>query len=153
MSTVIAPGTVIRGTIESQCNVEVYGEVQGDITTAKDLKLQGSVQGNATGGNIAVSGLQMVGNLSAAGVATIDADSEVEGDVEAESMRLNGRIWGNVNVTTHLALESSAVIVGHVAAERLSMDEGAIIQGEVLIGKKMLPPKRPRSSDEEQTQG
>lgn len=68
-------------------------------------------------------------------------------------MRLNGRIWGNVNVTTHLALESSAVIVGHVAAERLSMDEGAIIQGEVLIGKKMLPPKRPRSSDEEQTQG
>lgn len=60
MSTVIAPGTVIRGTIESQCNVEVYGEVQGDITTAKDLKLQGSVQGNATGGNIAVSGLQLV---------------------------------------------------------------------------------------------
>lgn len=148
-STIIASGTVIRGTIDSQCNVEVYGELQGDVTTAKDLKLQGSIQGNAAGGNVEISDLQMVGNISASGVATIDAGSAIEGDVAAESMRLNGHIWGNVRVTSLLALEEGAVIVGQVTAERLAMEEGAVIQGEVLIGKKMLPPKRPASSGED----
>ncbi len=148
-STIIAPGTVIRGTIQSECSVEVYGEVQGDITTAKDLKLNGKIQGNATGGDVEVSGLQMVGNIVATGVATMDSSSEVEGDVTAESMTLNGRIWGNVHVSTRLSMESSAVISGHVSAEKLSVDEGAVIQGEILIGKKMLPPKRSKSSGED----
>ena len=149
LATVIAPGTIIRGTIESECSVEVYGEVQGDISTTKDLKLRGKIQGNATGGNVEVAGLQMVGNIIASGNATMDADSEVEGDVTAESMTLNGRIWGNVHVSSRLSLESSAVISGHVSADKLSVDEGAVIQGEVLIGKKMLPPKRSKSSGQD----
>lgn len=148
-TTVIAPGTIIRGTVESEGSVEVYGEVQGDITTVKDLTLKGKVQGNATGGNVDASGLQMVGNIVASGIAAIDSGSEVEGDVAAESMTLNGRIWGDVKVSTLLSLESSAVISGHVSADKLSVSEGAIIQGEILIGKKMLPPKRSRSASEE----
>lgn len=148
-TTVIAPGTIIRGTVESEGSVEVYGEVQGDITTVKDLTLKGKVQGNATGGNVEASGLQMVGNIVASGIAAIDSGSEVEGDVAAESMTLNGRIWGDVKVSTLLSLESSAVISGHVSADKLSVSEGAIIQGEILIGKKMLPPKRSRSASEE----
>lgn len=149
LTTIIAPGTIIRGTVESECSVEVYGEVQGDITTAKDLTLKGKIQGNATGGNVEVSGLQMVGNIVAAGIATMDSSSEVEGDVTAGSMTLNGRIWGDVKVSALLSLESCAVISGHVSAEKLTVDEGAIIQGEILIGKKMLPPKRSKSGSEE----
>lgn len=147
--TIIAPGTIIRGTVESECSVEVYGEVQGDVSTAKDLKLKGKIQGNATGGNVEVSGLQMVGNIVANGIATMDSGSEIEGDVTAESMTLNGRIWGDVKVSALLSLESSAVISGHVSAEKIAVDEGAIIQGEVLIGKKMLPPKRSKPASEE----
>lgn len=147
--TVIAPGTIVRGTVESEGSVEVYGEVQGDITTVKDLTLKGKVQGNAMGGNVDASGLQMVGNIVASGIATIDSGSEVEGDVAAESMTLNGSIWGDVKVSPLLSLESSAVISGYVSADKLSVSEGAIIQGEILIGKKMLPPKRSKSVSEE----
>lgn len=149
-TTVIAPGTIIRGTVESEGNVEVYGEVQGDITTAQDLTLKGKVLGNATGGNVEASGLQMVGNIVASGIATIDSGSEVEGDVTVESMTLNGKIWGDVKVSTLLSLESSAVISGHVSADKLAVSEGAIIQGEILIGKKMLPPERSKSVHEEE---
>lgn len=90
--TIIAPGTVIRGSVESDCNVEVYGEVQGDIVTTRDLKLKGKIQGNATGGNVELSGIHMVGDITAAGIATMDATSEVEGDVTAQSVILNGKI-------------------------------------------------------------
>lgn len=147
--TIIAPGTVIRGSIESNCDIEMYGEVQGDIVTTKDLKLRGKIHGNATGGNVELSGIQMVGNVVAAGIATMDANSEVEGDVTANSVILNGKIWGNVQVSSRLALESSAVICGHVSAEKLSVDEGAIIQGEIFIGKNAVPPKKEKRAGEE----
>lgn len=150
--TIIAPGTVIRGSVESDCNVEVYGEVQGDIVTTRDLKLKGKIQGNATGGNVELSGIHMVGDITAAGIATMDATSEVEGDVTAQSVILNGKIWGDVLVSNRLSLESSAVICGHVSAEKLSVDEGAVIQGEVLIGKNVAPPRRGKPAGEEKSQ-
>ena len=142
LTTIIAPGTIIRGSVESSTSMELYGEVQGDIVTTKDLKLKGKIQGNATGGNVELYSIHMVGNVTASGTAMLDSESEVEGDVTAESLVLNGKIQGDVQVSKRLSLEGSAVIVGRVAAERLSVDEGAIIQGEVLIGKSVLPPKQ-----------
>lgn len=142
LTTIIAPGTIIRGSVESNTSMELYGEVQGDIVTTKDLKLKGKIQGNATGGNVELYSIHMVGNVTASGTAMLDSESEVEGDVTAESLILNGKIQGDVQVSKRLALEGSAVIVGRVAAERLSVDEGAIIQGEILIGKSVLPPKQ-----------
>lgn len=59
--SIIAPGTIVRGSIESECDLECYGEVQGDIVTTKDLRLRGKVQGNATGDNIELRGIRMVG--------------------------------------------------------------------------------------------
>lgn len=147
-TTIIAPGTVIRGSVDSECDVEVYGEVQGDITTTRDLRLKGTVRGNATGENVDLAGTQMVGNIVASGATTMDAASEVEGDVTAQSMVLDGKVWGNVKVADRLALERNAVICGHVSADKLAVDEGAIIQGEILIGKTMLPPKREKSGEE-----
>lgn len=142
LTTIIAPGTIIRGSVESDTSMELYGEVQGDIVTTKDLKLKGKIQGNATGGNVELYSIHMVGNITASGTAMLDAESEVEGDVTAESLILNGKIKGDVQVSKRLSLEGSAEICGRVAAERLSVDEGAIIQGEILIGKSVLPPKQ-----------
>lgn len=142
LTTIIAPGTIIRGSVESDSSMELYGEVQGDIITTKDLKLKGKIQGNATGGNVELYSIHMVGNVTASGTAMLDAESEVEGDVKAESLILNGKIRGDVQVSKRLSLEGSAIICGRVAAERLSVDEGAIIQGEILIGKSELPPKQ-----------
>lgn len=148
-ATIIAPGTIVRGSVESECDVEVYGEVQGDIISAKDLKLKGKIRGNATGGNVELSGLLMVGNIVATGVATMDSTSEVEGDVTAKTVIMDGKIWGNVQVSDLLSLERNAVICGRVFAEKLSVDEGAVIQGEILIGKSMLPPKKEHPAAEE----
>ena len=142
LTTIIAPGTVIRGSVESNTSMELYGEVQGDIVTTKDLKLKGKIQGNATGGNVELYSIHMVGNVTASGTAMLDSESEVEGDVTAESLILNGKIQGDVQVSKRLSLEGSAIVIGRVAADRLSVDEGAIIQGEVLIGKSVLPPKQ-----------
>lgn len=148
LTTIIAPGTVIRGSVESNSNMELYGEIQGDIVTTKDLKLRGKIQGNATGCNVELYNIHMLGNLTASENATMDSESEIEGDVTADSLTLNGKVWGDIRVSQRLVLESSAVVCGRVAAERLSVDDGAIIQGEVLIGQSVLPPKQPSAQGE-----
>lgn len=118
--------------------MELYGELQGDITTTKDLKLKGKIRGNAAGCNVELHSIHMVGNITASGRATLDAGSEVEGDVTAESVTLNGKVQGNVQVSKRLSLESEAVICGRVSADKLSVEEGAIIQGEIQIGKNLM---------------
>lgn len=140
-TTIIAAGTIVRGSIESDCDVEMYGEIQGDIFTAKDVKLKGKIRGNVTGGNVDLHSIRMVGNVISSGNATLDADSEVEGDVIAESAVLNGNIRGNVQVAKRLSLASNAVICGYVSANKLIVEEGAVIHGEILIGKNMISPK------------
>ena len=140
-TTIIAAGTIVRGSIESDCDVEMYGEIQGDIVTAKDVKLRGKIRGNVTGGNVELHSIRMVGNVISTGNATLDADSEVEGDVIAESAVLNGNIRGNVQVAKRLSLASNAVICGYVSANKLTVEEGAVIHGEILIGKNMISPK------------
>lgn len=142
--SIIAPGTVVRGSIESDCDLECYGEIQGDIVTSRNLQLKGKVCGNATGDNVDLRGVHMVGNVVAAGTATLDAGSEVEGDVTADSVVMNGKIQGNVQVSKCLSMESDAVICGRVTADKLSVDEGAVIQGEIFIGASMLPSKTGR---------
>jgi cytoskeletal protein CcmA (bactofilin family) len=140
-ATIISVGTVIQGTVYCEGNLELYGEVQGDINGSKDLKLQGKLNGAASGINVTLNGLQMTGDLHASGVAQVSEGSVVEGDVDAESLVLNGRVNGNVQVNTRLHLKSNGFIRGAVTAARLMVEEGAEIQGEIHIGtpQKELP--------------
>ena len=55
---------------------------------------------------------------------------------------LQWKNWDNVQVASRLALENNAIICGHVSAEKRAVDEGAVIQGEILISKSAVPPKR-----------
>lgn len=133
--TFIAAGTVIHGSIETEGDLELYGEVQGNITGKEDLKLRGKLTGNATGKNIEMSGMKMEGNLTASGMAHVDEGSILIGNLQAEELTLNGRIKGDVVVRQRLAMQNQAVIAGRVTAGKLSVAEGAILQGEIRIAQ------------------
>ena len=133
-ATVIAAGTVIQGTVQCGENLELYGEVQGDITGQKDLKLQGRLKGGAVGVNVVLHSLHMEGNLCASGTVEVDENSVIEGDIQAVSLTLNGKVKGNVHVSERLHLEARSAVSGSVTAAKLMVEEGAVIQGEVHIG-------------------
>ena len=55
------------------------------------------------------------------------------GDMEVSSLILHGSVTGEVIVTGHCELKSTASLTGHLVANRLIMHEGATLVGEVAI--------------------
>ena len=63
----------------------------------------------------------------------IDAQAVVSGDLAAGELELAGKIKGNLQVEGTAVLGSSAVLIGDLRAHRLSIAEGAVLQGSVEV--------------------
>jgi len=109
-------------------------------------------------GNISIDGDAVVlgtieGNLESSGRVEVGPDGAVEGDVIAGSMHLDGRVTGDVQCDDELELSghvdgnvaggkvmmgSTATLVGSLRAKIVSVAEGAVYRGEVIIGPDAL---------------
>lgn len=138
-TTLIAAGTVIRGSVQTEGDLDLQGEIQGDVQSNGTLKLHGKLAGNATGKNIELNGIHIEGDITADNQISIDGTSQVIGNVQSNYLVLNGKIKGDVKVQQRLTLEGQAVITGNVSAAKLIVAEGAVLQGEVH----MIPAKEP----------
>lgn len=102
--------------------------IRGDLTTGGDLELYGIVEGN----------------LNVEGRLRIFDCAVVVGDVTAESVDHYGNIRGNLYCNETVTAKGGAIIVGDLHARALSVDEHAVVQGEIRLGD--FPKKK--SSDE-----
>ncbi len=89
--------------------------VRGSIAGKDDLVIEGKVEGS----------------VRIEGVLTVGEDAVLKADVNASSIILDGSIEGAVQSDSSVVLSADAVIVGSINAKRLSVAEGAKIQGRV----------------------
>lgn len=129
--TVIAEGAVIHGSIRASGGVELYGQVYGDIMAKEGVILAGRLEGNAAGRDIALTGGHVRGNLVAAGRMRVTSGAMILGNIQAAALHLNGSVKGNLEVKDSTVLDTKAVVAGNVTTGRLSIAEGAMLQGEV----------------------
>jgi cytoskeletal protein CcmA (bactofilin family) len=87
--------------------------VTGNITATADLHIDGRIDGDVTCAAL-VQG----------------PDSRISGSVRADSARISGRIEGSV-AGRQLTVERSAVIVGDVEYQEISVETGAQIDGRL----------------------
>lgn len=133
LATVIAAEDSVRGNLRCSGGMELYGEVLGDIHSGGDMRLSGRLEGNATGQNMDIRSGLVKGDLNSSGAVQIDGSSVVLGNVRAEMLSLNGKIKGNLDVEGALVVEANGVVSGRINAGRITVQEGAIILGEVNI--------------------
>jgi cytoskeletal protein CcmA (bactofilin family) len=91
--------------------------VVGDIETRGPLMVSGHVRGNAKVG----------------GMLSVSKAAEWQGDIEAKSAVLAGKITGRVYIEEKLEVSASAVISGEIVAKVLAIANGARIEGEVTV--------------------
>lgn len=94
--------------------------VEGKITSAQDLRIDGKVDGTIGVGN---HGL------------IIGASAEVKADLVAKSILISGTVIGNVIATERVDVQATASVEGDVTTPRLVMVEGAVINGKVETGR------------------
>ena len=129
--TVISKNTVIEGNIRSFANMNIEGNIRGDVETTKNIDLNGKVIGNLTCNNAQMLTSQIQGNIRMKGNIIMGRDTLLIGDLVSTYAKVNGKVKGNLEVGGKAELKGDAVIFGDISASTITVDDGAIIQGYV----------------------
>lgn len=97
--------------------------VEGDVHFSGGLHIDGRIKGTVR----SEEGSEAVLRISEVG--------EVEGDVYAPHIVINGTVHGNVYASEHLELASKAAIHGNVYYNLIQMAMGASVNGNLLHRK------------------
>jgi len=90
--------------------------VDGRITSAQDLRIDGKVDGTIEVGN---HGL------------IIGASAEVKANLVAKSVVISGTVNGNVTASERVDLHATGSVEGDITSPRLIMADGAFVKGKV----------------------
>lgn len=93
------------------------------------IKVKGNFQGQ---GDIIIEGA-LEGSLKTEANLFIGAQAQVVANVEAKDAIINGEIRGNIKARNYLALGGTAKIFGDVQYGEISIEKGAIVNGQLLL--------------------
>lgn len=105
--------------------------IDGNITIGSDVRIDGRVNGNITGENKVIIGVEGV----------------VNGDVSCRVIDLQGKMEGNVFCSEEARLNSTAQLTGDIKAPQFSMDLGAKFVGRSL-GQDTKPVQPPTNVED-----
>lgn len=103
--------------------LDVDASMQGTITFKDpvNLRINGSFEGK----------LDTKGNL------TIGENAKVRANIHGDRIVVAGKVKGDVTATQSLALIAPATVEGNIITPRLSVTEGAVLEGQVtMVGVK-----------------
>jgi cytoskeletal protein CcmA (bactofilin family) len=104
----------------------------GTTHIAPGAKITGQVNGNS---DLVVDG-ELEGQVRLDSNVTIGAEGKVQGDIVAKSVRIGGRVVGNVQGHEKVEILPTGRLEGDVAAPRVVLAEGAFFKGKVeMTGK------------------
>lgn len=112
-----APETAGDGGAISYLAAEV--EVDGDLTTQGSLRIDGRI----------------AGAVRAAASVLVGPDGVIDGDLNSCDAVIAGQVTGCVTVENRAELQGTARVEGELRAHLLKLDEGATLNGSVIMGQ------------------
>jgi cytoskeletal protein CcmA (bactofilin family) len=104
-------------------------------TRSPDFLSRGvSIQGTVKFRNELVIDCEVEGSIDSTGTLTIAENGSIRGEVRAKSVKLKGKVEGNISATERCELLAGCTLHGDVEAPRLVVDENAIFLGSAKIG-------------------
>ena len=134
--THLAVGTVMEGTLRSKGDVEISGDFKGLVHADGCVTLHSNMEGNILGRQVILSDCILTGDIDASGEVILNEHAEVNGNIQAESVKCHGKITGNLMVQNNLSLGANARVIGDIDTSSLDMARGAFIQGMLSMQEK-----------------
>jgi cytoskeletal protein CcmA (bactofilin family) len=132
-ATVISRSMVIVGEITSSGDIDIYGDVKGSIKTDGNVKATGKIIGDVSGNSFNLNGCTIQGNITAQGSVIIGQNTIVVGDIIADSIKVNGKVKGNLTISKMSEFMENALLAGDVHSQTISMSQGAKLHGNVSV--------------------
>ena len=90
------------------------------------------VKGNFIGqGNIVIEG-HLEGSIRTEADLFVGEKAKIVANIEASQATINGEVKGNLKIHDYLAIGSAAKIFGDVVYSEISIEKGAVINGQLL---------------------
>lgn len=86
-------------------------------------------------GSVRIDG-NFLGQIDAEGTLIVGQEAKIEGKVSVASLVLSGYVQGNIVAGNKVVMHKTARMQGSVHTPCLVMEEGAILDGEVIMTKK-----------------
>lgn len=109
-------------------------KIQGDLNSEGNIKIEGQVAGKVK---------------TSQGVFAIQG-SKIAADILAGNAVIGGEVQGNLKITGHLILQSTAKISGDIACQILRVEDGAQFTGKCNMGGTTTNGKKPTAEAEEE---
>jgi excisionase family DNA binding protein len=82
--------------------------------------------------NLRING-RFEGTLDTKGNLMVGREASIKADITGESISIAGIVSGNITATNILKLDASAKVSGDIEAPKLSIQEGAILNGQIRM--------------------
>jgi len=112
----VKPGPARAAGGEIMANIGKSIVIKGDLTGEEDLVIEGRVEGKIHLPNHRL---------------TIGQGGNVQAEVHAKSLVVIGRVAGNIGAGERVEVQATGIVDGDVRAPRLSVQEGAILNGSI----------------------
>jgi len=106
-------------------------KIKGEITGKEDLFVDGTVEGKLEMGN---------------GTVTIGPNGKVKADISAREIVVRGQVEGKLDGSEKVQLWSTGRVEGEVRTQRLAIEDGAVLRGQVEAGKEQTRGKEGRTN-------
>lgn len=129
-STAVTPSSLPVSPRASACIAQGI-KIKGEITGKEDLFVDGTVEGKLDLGN---------------GTVTVGPNGKVKADISAREIVVRGQVEGKLDGTEKVQLWSTGRVEGEVRTQRLAIEDGAVLRGQVEAGKEQTRGKESRST-------
>lgn len=108
-----------NGQKTSSVNIVGSGtEINGNLVTQGDIRIDGKVKGD----------------VSSKAKVVIGETGEVEGNIYSNEAEISGKVLGNIKITETLFLKATANLKGNIISNKLVIENGADFNGYCQTG-------------------
>ncbi|MGM9942818.1 MAG: polymer-forming cytoskeletal protein [Erysipelotrichaceae bacterium] len=131
-TTIITRDDIVEGNISSSDSIENNGKVFGYVNCDGLLSNYGQITGTVNCSNLILrNNSQIFGDCQILFDALLEKNSLIRGDVQCNSIEVNGKIFGNIKANGKVVINSGAEVYGDISASDLCVQNSAVIVGKV----------------------
>jgi len=97
---------------------------------AKGVRLEGEFKSQ---GDVVIEG-EVLGTIQTDGLLSVGSEAVVKAGITASAATIAGKIYGNSTIKGRLELKSTARITGDIVCQTISVESGAVMQGNLKCG-------------------
>lgn len=91
------------------------------------------------------------GEISSENTLIVGESGEIEANIKSRTVAVSGTVMGNVNASSKVVVHKTGRIEGDIETASIVIEEGAVLNGAIRMGKSSSKPAAPAKSESKES--